>query len=161
MWIYVLLNLTRRLQGGFPVAKAWIACTMKPIWAWGSWVLFAYTIVQQRHAPNTQDSTLVAYSPPTLTGVGHQWMASTCTGCNQYLSLAKLALKVALVGRNRSVVTCTASVGRLLGMSSDAILRLWLLRHTEWGEATPIELQMNRLSLKNKRLTFKTSGKPF
>ena len=33
-------------------------------------------------------------SPTTLIGVGHHWMVSTSTGCNQWLSLAKPPLKV-------------------------------------------------------------------
>ena len=41
-------------------------------------------------------------SPPTLTGVGHQWTVSISTGCDQWFSLARLILKMAHVGRNRS-----------------------------------------------------------
>ena len=53
----------------------------------------------------------VTYSPPTLTGVGHQRTVSTSIGCNQWLSLAKTILKVALVGRNRSLVARTSKCG--------------------------------------------------
>jgi hypothetical protein len=31
---------------------------------------------------------------PTSSGAGYQWTESTNTGCNQWLSLAKIALKV-------------------------------------------------------------------
>ena len=144
MRIYVLLNLTRRLPpphflGTWRLSscKSLIACTMKPIWAWGTWVLFAYAILQQQHAPNTGDSTLVAYNPPTLTGVGHQWTASTCTGCNQCLSLAKSTLKVAHDGRNRSLVAHTNKCGWAGRHVKRCQLHLWLLRHIEWEEATP------------------------
>jgi hypothetical protein len=41
---------------------------------------------------------------PTLVGAGHQWTESTSTGCNHWLSLAKIILKVSLAGRNRSLV---------------------------------------------------------
>jgi hypothetical protein len=41
---------------------------------------------------------------PTLAGDGHQWTESINTGCNQWLSLAKIALKMPLAGRNRSLV---------------------------------------------------------
>jgi hypothetical protein len=40
---------------------------------------------------------------PTPASVGHQRTESTSTGCNQWLSLAKIALKVPLAGRNRSL----------------------------------------------------------
>ena len=36
-------------------------------------------------------------SPLTLIGAGHQRTVSTSTGCNQWLSLAKTLLKVALL----------------------------------------------------------------
>ena len=48
---------------------------------------------------------------PTSVSVGHQWTKSTNTGCNQWLSLAKIALKVHLVGRNRSLVANTSRCG--------------------------------------------------
>ena len=51
------------------------------------------------------------YSPPTLTGAGHQRTVSTNIGCNQWLSLAKSALKVALAGWNRSLVARTNKHG--------------------------------------------------
>jgi hypothetical protein len=50
-------------------------------------------------------------SPPTLTGVGHQWTVSTSIGCNQWLSPAKPTLKVPHVGRNRSLVVRTSKCG--------------------------------------------------
>ena len=51
------------------------------------------------------------YSPPTLTGAGHQRTVSTSTRCNQWLSLAITLLKVALAGRNRSLVACSSKCG--------------------------------------------------
>ena len=39
---------------------------------------------------------------PTSAGAGHQWTESTNTGCNQWLSLVKIALKVSPADRNRS-----------------------------------------------------------
>jgi hypothetical protein len=48
------------------------------------------------------------YTLPTPAGVGHQRTESTMTGCNQWLSLAKIALKVALAGRDRSLVANTS-----------------------------------------------------
>ena len=56
-------------------------------------------------------STLLTYSPPTVTGAGHQRTVSTSTGCNQWLSLAKTLLKVALVGRNRSLIAHNSKCG--------------------------------------------------
>ena len=54
------------------------------------------------------------YSPPTLTSVGHQWTVSTNIGCNQWLSLLELALKVVLAGRNRLLVALINKCGGLL-----------------------------------------------
>ena len=51
------------------------------------------------------------YSPPTLTGAGQQQTVSTNTGCNQWLSLVETLLKVALVGRHRSLVANTSKCG--------------------------------------------------
>ena len=48
---------------------------------------------------------------PTLANAGHQWTESTSTGCNQWLSLAKIALKVPHAGRNRSPVANTSRCG--------------------------------------------------
>ena len=47
-------------------------------------------------------------TPPTLTGVGHQWTVSTNTGCNQWFSLTKSNLKVTFAGRNRSMMANTS-----------------------------------------------------
>ena len=55
---------------------------------------------------------------PTSTGAGHQWTESTSTGCNQWLSLAKIVLKVPHVGRNRSLVTNTNRCGEGITVSS-------------------------------------------
>lgn len=43
-------------------------------------------------------------SPPTPTSADHQWTYSTSSGYIQWLSLAKLALKVTLADRSRSLV---------------------------------------------------------
>ena len=43
---------------------------------------------------------------------GHQRTVSTSKSCNQWLSLAKTLLKVALVGGNRSLVACTSKCGQ-------------------------------------------------
>ena len=50
-------------------------------------------------------------SPPTHASAGHQSTVSTSTGCNQWLSLAELGLKVAPYGRNHSLVACTSICG--------------------------------------------------
>jgi hypothetical protein len=50
-------------------------------------------------------------SPPTLVGVGHQWTVSTSTTYNQWFLLAKSALTMSLVGRNRSLVADTNLCG--------------------------------------------------
>ena len=54
------------------------------------------------------------YSPPTLTGVSHQWTESTNIGCNQWLPLAKIALKVPHADRNRSLVARTSMHGECI-----------------------------------------------
>jgi hypothetical protein len=41
-------------------------------------------------------------------------MEITSIGCNQWLSLAKIALKVPLVGRNCSLVTHTSKCGECI-----------------------------------------------
>jgi hypothetical protein len=51
------------------------------------------------------------YTLPTLDGVDHQWTESTNIGCNQWLSLAKIALKVPSAGRNHSLVANTSRCG--------------------------------------------------
>jgi hypothetical protein len=48
---------------------------------------------------------------PTHAVVGHQRTESTNIGCNQWLSLAKITLKVPLAGRNRSLVANTNMCG--------------------------------------------------
>ena len=53
----------------------------------------------------------ITYSPPTLTGAGHQRTVSTNTCCNQWLSLTKSPLKVTLADRNRSMMVCTSKCG--------------------------------------------------
>ena len=50
-------------------------------------------------------------SPPTLTGAGHQRTVSTSIGCSQWLCVAKTILKVALAGRNCSLVARTSKCG--------------------------------------------------
>ena len=70
--------------------------------------LFIYLIWQPVGAATT---LFLICSPPTHTGAGHQWMVSTNTDCNQWLSVAEPGLKVARAGRNRSLVTCTSMYG--------------------------------------------------
>ena len=48
---------------------------------------------------------------PHLLVPGHQRTVSTSKGCNQWLSLAKTLLKVALVGGNRLLVARTNMCG--------------------------------------------------
>jgi hypothetical protein len=48
---------------------------------------------------------------PTPAGAGHQQTESTTTGCNRWLSLAEIALKVPLASRNRSLVANTSRCG--------------------------------------------------
>ena len=52
-----------------------------------------------------------SYTLHTPAGAAHQWTESTNTGCNQWLSLAKITLKVPLAGRNRSLVASTSRCG--------------------------------------------------
>jgi hypothetical protein len=51
------------------------------------------------------------YTLPTPAGAGHQWTESTNIGCNQWLLLAKIALKVPPAGRNCSLVANTSRCG--------------------------------------------------
>ena len=51
---------------------------------------------------------------PHLLVSGHQRTMSTSKGCNQWLSLAKTLLKVALVGGNRLLVACTSKCGLVI-----------------------------------------------
>jgi hypothetical protein len=60
------------------------------------------------------------YTLPKPVGVGLQRTESTNIGCNQWLSLAKIVLKVPLASRNRSLVSNTnmcgeGITGRLMG----------------------------------------------
>ena len=52
-----------------------------------------------------------SYTLLTHASAGHQRTESTNTGCNQWLSLAKIALKTPLAGRNRSLVANTIMFG--------------------------------------------------
>jgi hypothetical protein len=51
------------------------------------------------------------YTLPTLVGVGHHRTESTSIGYNQWLSLVKVALKVPLGDKNRSLVANTSKCG--------------------------------------------------
>jgi hypothetical protein len=73
-----------------------------------------------QHLLNTR--MLLSYTLPTPAGAGHQRMESTSIGCNQRLSLAKIALKVTLGGRNRSLVANTSKCGE--GISVESIENL-------------------------------------
>ena len=57
---------------------------------------------------------------PHLLVPGHQQTVSTNNGCNQWLSLAKTLLKVALASGNRSLVSRTGKCGwAISGMYHD------------------------------------------
>ena len=56
-------------------------------------------------------NTLFTNTPPTLTGAGHRRTVNTSKGCNQWLSLAKTLLKLALDGGNCSLVARTSKCG--------------------------------------------------
>ena len=67
------------------------------------------------------------HSPPTLTGVSHQWTVSINIGYIQWLSwsLAKPTLKVTPTCKNRSLAVRTSKCGwaiRLLGFGVSPIL---------------------------------------
>jgi len=71
---------------------------------------------------------------------------STITGCNQWLALAKIALKVPHAGRNRSLVANTnmcgegiskerledCNMGEVVGLGNTGVLS----DHIQWGEPT-------------------------
>ena len=57
---------------------------------------------------------LATYSPPTLTGAGHQWTFPINTGYIQWLSLAKSTLNVGHVGKTVYWWPAPVSVGGLL-----------------------------------------------
>ena len=52
-----------------------------------------------------------SYTLPTPIGAAHQWTESTSTGCDQWLSLAEIVLKVPPAGTNRSLVANTNRCG--------------------------------------------------
>ena len=72
---------------------------------------------------------LLNYILPTPAGVGHQRTKSTSIGCNQWLSLAKIALKVPLAGRNRSLVVNTNMCGE--GISWPVAQKAFELTHVQ------------------------------
>ena len=95
------------LQTGIPY------CNSNPLsWNWLHQSPFLDTVVTwslpltHRRVRRLWGNTL-----PTPVGVGHQWTESTSIGCNQWLSLAKIALKVPPAGRNRSLVASTNRCG--------------------------------------------------
>jgi hypothetical protein len=55
---------------------------------------------------------------PTPDGAGRQWTEGTSIGCNQWLSLAKIALKVPRADRNRSLVARTSRCGECISRGS-------------------------------------------
>ena len=61
---------------------------------------------------------------PTHVGVGHEWTESTNTGCNQWLSLAKITLKVSPAGRNHSLVGNTNKCGEGINLVCPFVHRL-------------------------------------
>ena len=56
----------------------------------------------------------MTYSSPTLTSADHQWTLPTITSYIPWLSLAKLELKVAPAGGNRSVVAHAIKYGHAI-----------------------------------------------
>jgi hypothetical protein len=88
----------------------------------------------------TSRKVLLTYTLPTPVGVGHQWTENTNTGCNQWLSLAKIALKVPPVGRNCSLVASTNMCGegitwRATNNISSSNKYFLCQAHTERGES--------------------------
>ena len=71
----------------------------------------------------------ISNSPPTLIGMGHQWTENTNIGCNQRLSLAKLALKVPPIDRNRSLVACTNMCGECITSQSSGLQKSYRVFH--------------------------------
>ena len=65
-----------------------------------------------------------SYTLSTLASVGHQWTERTNTRCNQWLALAKIALKVLPAGRNRSLVANTNRCGEGIRATSHTRLRV-------------------------------------
>jgi hypothetical protein len=73
---------------------------------------------EQPHSPpvnrdaNLGEPPLKAH-PHLLVWVTNEWRVPA-TGCNQWLSLAKIPLKVPPAGRNRSLVACTSRCGECI-----------------------------------------------
>jgi len=63
---------------------------------------------------------LITNTLPTPAKVGHQRTESTNIGCNQWLSLAKIALKVPLAGRNHSLMANTSMCGEGINVTGMA-----------------------------------------
>ena len=70
-------------------------------------------------------------SPPTLTDVSHQWTISTSISYIQWLSLANLELKVALIGRSRSLVAHTSKCEHAMSghCLRQLLLYMWRICH--------------------------------
>ena len=81
---------------------------------------------------------MVTYTLPTHVGVGRQWTESTSIGCNQWLSLVKMTLRVSLVGRNRSLVAsaskCGEGVSLLLVIFFRSLRCLWYSFSFSWDK---------------------------
>ena len=79
-------------------------------YSWGAYCLFSCFVTMERIGTR-MDGPLGLIARPHLLVSGHQRTVSTSKGCNQWLSLAKTLLKVALDGGNRSLVACTSKCG--------------------------------------------------
>ena len=73
---------------------------------------------------------------PHLLVPDHQRTVSTSKGCNQWLSLAKTLLKVALAGGNRSLVACTSKCGRAITLLLVVTMpyACWFLWRADYNE---------------------------
>jgi hypothetical protein len=90
------------------------------IWVFTLSALLLFFLIMEWHHLSTYLLTqhvdpstyiLSTYTLPTPAGVGHHRTESTNIGCNQWLSLAKIALKMPLADRNRSLVASTSRCG--------------------------------------------------
>ena len=73
---------------------------------------------------------------PTIVGADHHFTQSINIGCNQCLSLVKIALKVPSTNRNHSLMVCTGRCGEY--MSLVAPLEVAMLNSTTSFFGTPI-----------------------
>ena len=97
------------LQQDRPCDNICIVCR-----CWGAlslWDLWQGAEEGPKNSPNNDEDLRLIVHPHLPVWVGHQWMVSTNTSYNKWLSLAKPCLKVPHVGRNRSLVARTSKCG--------------------------------------------------